>query len=189
MSSILSSVLLLTAIAWGQTAFPVALPTSIANTGNCTATGPWHVSPSLESTSGWLTVNVNASAGHPENLSMIFRPQILADGNYSVIVYTPGCAQASTCPQRGTVNVTGSYIIGDNSENATALSQTNNFDKYDQIYFGAINASNNSFNHSVKLTPASDTNGIVVAQRVRFEPLIVPASSGNPAKTMYVYAC
>lgn len=54
---------------------------------------------------------------------------------------------------------------------STTVSQTNDYDKYDQVYFGFIDASTSSSRPSVTLTPSSGQGGplTVVAQRVRFE--------------------
>ena len=51
------------------------------------------------------------------------------------------------------------------------LYQTNQFDKYDQVYYGPVDASSGSFRPSVTLTPASNQKrGFkIVAQRVRFQ--------------------
>lgn len=59
------------------------------------------------------------------------------------------------------------------------LFQTNNFDKYDQIYYGYVDASSSDFQPSITLAPQSGQSGplTVVAQRIRFE-LLNPASSG-----------
>lgn len=51
------------------------------------------------------------------------------------------------------------------------LFQTNNYDKYDQVYYGYVDATSDTFRPSVTLSPASGQSGplTVVAQRVRFE--------------------
>ena len=53
----------------------------------------------------------------------------------------------------------------------TSIYQTNNYDKYDQIYSGPVDANSDSFQPTVTLTPSpNQKSGIsLVAQRVRFE--------------------
>ena len=53
----------------------------------------------------------------------------------------------------------------------TSIYQTNNYDKYDQIYSGPVDANSDSFRPTVTLTPSpNQKSGIsLVAQRVRFE--------------------
>ena len=53
----------------------------------------------------------------------------------------------------------------------TSIYQTNNYDKYDQIYSGPVDANSDSFYPTVTLTPSpNQKSGIsLVAQRVRFE--------------------
>ena len=90
-------------------------------------------------------------------------------------IYTPGCKQDGTCTTRGIVNVTGTFASG--TESATSLPtqifQTNDFDKYDEIYSGFVDSNTNSFRPTVTLTPSANQNGNItlVAQRVRFQLL------------------
>lgn len=55
---------------------------------------------------------------------------------------------------------------------STMIYQTNNYDKYDQIYSGPVDASSGSFRPTITLRPSANQNGgnvSLVAQRVRFE--------------------
>lgn len=135
-----------------------------------TSTGPWSESPSLQSDSTYLTANVNQQSAN--QTSVVFYPNIQESGNYSVNLYTPGCKPDNSCQNRGRVNVTGTMASGPmNSVFTTSLYQTNNFDKYDQIYFGYIEKTSDGFKPSVTLTamPDSDQQDMtVVAQRVGF---------------------
>ena len=105
----------------------------------------------------------------------MFQPDIKQSGNYSVTVYTPGCVGDNTCQTRGSVNITG--LMGGSTSTqpiqpiSTTISQTNNYDKYDQVYSGYIDASSSTTRPSVTLTPSIGQKGnlTVVAQRVRFE--------------------
>lgn len=153
---------------------PTCSGVEIASTA--THTGPWTVSPSLQSVSEYLTARVTES----ESISVVFRPDIKQSGNYSINLYTPGCMQDNSCSTRGQVNITG-VMSSTNTGFTTAIFQTNNFDKYDQIYFGYIEAGSSSFRPSVSLSPVpgQDINNFsIVAQRVGFT-LISPSGGLN----------
>lgn len=136
-----------------------------------TTTGPWTESPSLQSSSRYLTTELDGDAD-ADTVSIIFTPNIRESGNYSVNLYTPGCQPDATCESRGRVNITGSMSSGSNGVDfSTILYQTNNFDKYDQIYFGYIERTSDNFKPSVTISPIAgeSTDGqIMVAQRVGF---------------------
>lgn len=144
---------------------------SIDFPSTATATGPWKDSPSLQSNSRYLTAEVGAGAS-PDSTSVVFTPNIRQSGNYSVNIYTPGCQPDGTCERRGRVNVTGTMSAGQtDADFSTILYQTNNYDKFDQIYFGYIDKSSESFKPSVTLSPIPDgeiKDQVVVAQRVGF---------------------
>lgn len=130
-----------------------------------TKTGDWSVTPSGESYSDYLSVQ----ASDDSSVSVKFQPDIKQSGNYSITIFTPGCLQDGTCESRGIVNVTGTYEA-DGDPTSVQLYQSNNFDKYDEIYFGYVDASSDSFRPSVELSPQSGQKDIdVVALRVRFQ--------------------
>lgn len=108
----------------------------------------------------------------PDDVSVTFRPDIKQKGNYSVTIYTPGCVQDDSCDNRGIVNVTWSLSseTQPSQPQQTTIYQTNYFDKYDQLYFGLVDANSASFRPSITLRPATNQReGIsIVAQRVRF---------------------
>ncbi|KAJ0167210.1 Polarized growth protein rax2 [Colletotrichum tanaceti] len=135
------------------------------------ATGPWSTSPSLQSSSQYLTAKLSGSIT-ANSASVTFLPDLKESGNYSVNLYTPGCLQDATCTTRGQVNITGIMSPSGNDKFTTSLYQTNNFDKYDQIYFGYIEASSaDGFRPSVTLAPLAGQNldeMTIVAQRVGF---------------------
>lgn len=99
-------------------------------------------------------------------------PDIKQKYNYSVTVYTPGCLQDNSCSNRGIANVTGIFTEGGAPIPPQQIYQTNNFDKYDQIYSGPVDVNSDSFRATVTLTPfTQQSDGItLVAQRVRFAP-------------------
>jgi hypothetical protein len=141
-----------------------------------TSTGPWQISPSHSSLSKYLIANLQGTPIKPDAASVTFLPDIRQSGNYSVTIFTPGCQGDGTCDTRGQVNVTTS--MGGPGEEAP-LWQTNNFDKYDEVYNGYIDATG-STRPQVILRPADDqpTSSLtIVAQRVRFT--LLKATSGN----------
>jgi hypothetical protein len=143
-----------------------------------TNTGPWTISPSLQSLSGFLTATVTES----ESASVVFLPDIKQSGNYSVNMYTPGCIEDNSCSSRGRITINGTLSSGSSSATfTTEIYQTNNFDKYDQIYVGYIDAGTASFRPSITLAPVPGQNTpdlSVVAQRVGFT-LTSPAGGLN----------
>lgn len=142
-----------------------------------TSTGVWSEQPSGESQSGYLSTQVSDSSS--SDTSVVFEPDVKQSGNYSILLYTPGCKQDDTCEKRGIVNITASVSSSSDVEDPspTQLYQTNYYEKYDTIYTGHVDASSSSFRPSVTLTPADGQNDItVVASRVRF--VLKSASSG-----------
>jgi len=148
----------------------------IQTASTATTTGPWEITPSQQSSSEYLSATLSGS----KSASVVFQPDIKQSGNYSVNMYTPGCIQDNTCTTRGRINITGVMSSGiTNAGFTTEIFQTNNFDKYDQIYFGFIEAGSDSFRPSVTLSPASGqdtTNLSIVAQRVGFT--LISSSGG-----------
>lgn len=143
----------------------------VSTTGaNSTATGPWIQTPSGQSTSDYLTASLTNGTVSSNSASVIFQPNIQQPGNYSITLYTPGCIQDDTCATRGTVNITGT-MTSQGSPVETTVYQTNDYDKYDEIYYGYVGDTGSSFRPTVTLTPSSGQSVplTVVAQRVRFE--------------------
>ena len=130
-----------------------------------------------QTSSDYLSAFLTDSDQFNDDISVTFKPNIRQSGNYSVTVYTPGCIQDNTCITRGHVNLTAS-MTSDGEPISTTFFQTNNYDKFDQIYYGYIDADADGFRPSVTLTPvANQTIPLtVVAQRVRFE--LVNSTSG-----------
>ena len=125
------------------------------------------MSPSLDSTSEYLTTNVST-----DGVSVVFEPDIKQQGNYSVTIFTPGCLADNTCDTRGIVNITGNYatVSAPGLPLQTQIYQTNDYDKYDQIYQGPVDVNSDGFRPTVTLAPlAGQPNSItIVAQRVQF---------------------
>lgn len=137
-----------------------------------TATGPWVVTPSYASTAEYLTAQLAAPITN-SSASIVFTPDIRESGHYSVNLDTPGCRQDNTCLTRGQVKLTG-QMTADPTKSVpidVSLYQTNEFDKYDQIYFGPIDASSGGFRPRVTMTPLAGQSlaqMTFVAQRVSF---------------------
>lgn len=144
---------------------------SISTASKSTATGPWSVSPSHESNAEYLTASLSSPITN-DSASVIFFPDIRESGYYTVNVYTPGCVGDNTCDTRGQVLLTGTMSsTKSNGTLTTSLYQTNNFDKYDPIYYGYVDATSDSFRPSVTLYPLSGqslSQQTVVAQKVGF---------------------
>lgn len=137
-----------------------------------TRTGPWNVSPSLSSTSQYLTAQISGPITE-SSASIVFSPDIRESGHYSVNLYTPGCIQDNTCSTRGQIRLTGRMTANPAQSDfgERTLFQTNDFDKYDQIYFGKIDASSDSFRPQVTMTPLAGqslSTMTFVAQRIGF---------------------
>ncbi len=140
---------------------------------NSTATGPWTVSPSVDSTnSEYLTARLIGPNVSTDGVSVIFEPDIKQKGNYTVTIFTPGCVPDNSCDLRGIVNVTGNYATASapGLPLQTQIYQTNDYDKYDQIYQGPVDVNSDGFRPTVTLAPlAGQKNNItIVAQRVQF---------------------
>jgi hypothetical protein len=151
---------------------PTCAGAAIQFPSTATTTGPWVISPSGQSTSQYLTAQLSSPIT-ADSASVVFTPDIRESGHYSVNLYTPGCRQDNTCSSRGQILLTG-QMTADPTKSLPIereLYQTNDFDKYDQIYFGNIDASSGSFRPRITMTPLpgqSLTNMTFVAQRVGF---------------------
>ena len=132
-----------------------------------TTTGPWYTVPSRSSVSDYLTVVTGPTT--IEQTQIVFEPEVQEDGNYTVIVYTPGCMQDSSCSARANVNVTGTLTSDGATSFSSQISQTNNYDKYDQVYQGRIDATTDSFRPQVTIRASgARTDQLMVASRIRF---------------------
>lgn len=142
----------------------------LGTASSATATGPWQEVPSAQSNSRYLSTRLSSPITE-DAASIVFFPDVRESGNYSVNMYTPGCIGDGTCGFRGQVNITGTMSRNNRISFSTSLFQTNNFDKYDQIYFGFVDASSASFRPSVTITPLAGQSldeMVFVAQRVGF---------------------
>ncbi|KAK4954513.1 hypothetical protein LTR10_007944 [Elasticomyces elasticus] len=135
------------------------------------ASGVWNrMANNGNSSSDFLSAYLSDASQISPSTSVSFTPDIKQSGNYSITVYTPGCLQDNSCATRGLVNITGSMTSGDPPV-TTTLYQTNNYDKFDQVYYGYVDVDTDSFKPTVTLVPQAGQSVplTVVAQRVRFE--------------------
>ncbi|KAI1177537.1 cellular morphogenesis protein [Nemania sp. FL0916] len=141
-----------------------------------TSTGPWTVTPAGQSDSQYLSAVLHQPITS-DAASVVFYPDIRESGDYIIKMYTPGCLQDGTCTRRGQVDVFGTLNTTSGKQHLNEgrpIYQSNEFDKYDQIYFGNIEVSSESFRPSVTLSPAmgqsiSSDDLLVVAQRIGVE--------------------
>ena len=142
--------------------------------------GFWEEVPGDDhTTSNFLSATLSSESQLDSNPYVIFSPNVEQSGNYSILVYTPGCILDDSCTTRGIVNLTGS-MTSDSPPVTTTLAQTNYYDKYDQIYYGYVDAASGAFKPQVTLSPLAGQPlpQTVVAQRVRFD-LVVSTSGLN----------
>ncbi|KAK4550153.1 hypothetical protein LTR36_003120 [Oleoguttula mirabilis] len=135
------------------------------------ATGIWNrIAAMGQTSSDYLSAYLTDASQVSPNTSVVFTPNIKQSGNYSITVYTPGCLEDNSCSTRGLVNVTGT-MTSNYAPITTTLYQTNDYDKFDQVYFGYVDVDTDAFKPSVTLVPEAGESVplTVVAQRVRFE--------------------
>ncbi|KAK9463651.1 cortical protein marker for cell polarity-domain-containing protein [Lipomyces oligophaga] len=96
-------------------------------------------------------------------------PDIQQSGNYSILLYTPGCLYDSSCSSRGQINITV-YAKSNGNEHNTTIYQTNLYEKYDVIYEGYLEANSDSFRPYIAISPMSDqvSGQTIVAERAIF---------------------
>lgn len=143
---------------------------SAAVRSSSTATGQWTETDSPEVDSEYMSANLDSS--QLSSASVVFEPHIQQSGEYAVLVFTPGCRQDNSCSSRGQVNITGTFTKDGLAATPTQFFQTNDFDKYDTVYRGFIDASDGGFRPRVTLTPSSSQSQAVVnivAQKVQFQ--------------------
>ncbi|KAK9237847.1 cortical protein marker for cell polarity-domain-containing protein [Lipomyces kononenkoae] len=137
-------------------------------------------------TGDWKTTTVsgisylsaaNISGTQLRSTVVTFYPDISIAGNYTVLMYTPGCGADFSCAARGQVNITVSPR-SNGPTTGTVLYQTNDFDKYDVIYEGYVDAISEMFRPVVTLSPVDSQTGniTVAAQQVQF---VLTSTSGG----------
>lgn len=122
--------------------------------------------PNVSGTS-FVSVDITDSA-QLSNTSVVFQPNITLSGNYSILLFTPGCIQDGTCESRGGVNVTVQSTENDEPISLT-LFETNDYDKYDTIFTGIVDKISGNFRPRVILSPAAgqEVPFTLVADRIQ----------------------
>lgn len=94
-------------------------------------------------------------ASQISDLTVTYQPNITINGNYTILLFTPGCMQDGTCNSRGGVDVT---ISGTSNDDTTSLTlyETNLYDKYDIIYVGDLEKISDGFRPNITLTPSKN---------------------------------
>lgn len=145
------------------------------STGSSSTTSPtsglWNrVANEGQTSSDYLSAYLTDASQVSPDTSVVFTPDVKQSGNYSITVYTPGCLQDDSCATRGMVNVTGS-MTSNSQPVTTTVFQTNDYDKFDQVYYGYVDVDTDTFKPSVTVVPQAGQNVplTIVAQRVRFE--------------------
>ncbi|KAL2810265.1 cortical protein marker for cell polarity-domain-containing protein [Aspergillus granulosus] len=160
----------------------------ITDSSTSTHSGSWTVTNSTESASDYLSAQVSDSDA--ANTFVVFEPDVKRSGNYTILLYTPGCQQDGTCGSRGIVNVTATVQSDPEAAEPieTQLYQTNTYEKYDTIYSGPVDASEDGFRPRVTLTPIAGQGDVtVVASRVRFELRSGSNSTSGELNGLYEY--
>ncbi|GIZ43032.1 hypothetical protein CKM354_000627600 [Cercospora kikuchii] len=156
---------------------PSCVDTAAASVSTATPAEAWGiVRNSGLISSDFLSTVINSEANVGDNTNVVFQPNLQQSGNYSVTLYTPGCILDESCSSRGRVEITAS-MTADSDPATTSSFQTNNYDKFEQIYYGYIDT--DGFQPTVTLAPAAGQRVplTVVASRVRFE--LISAADGN----------
>lgn len=86
------------------------------------------------------------------DVSVRFEPNVTYSGNYSMLLYTPGCVQDGTCAGRSGVQVSV-FSSSDSDPVNTTLYETNDYDKYDSIFMGHVEKPTGDFRPYVLVTP------------------------------------
>ncbi|KAI0113971.1 cortical protein marker for cell polarity-domain-containing protein [Nemania sp. FL0031] len=141
-----------------------------------TQTGSWTITPSGTSNSEYLSA-VLSKPITSDAATVVFYPDIRESGDYVIKIYTPGCNQDDTCDRRGQVDVFGTLNTTSGRQHLNqgrSIYQSNQFDKYDQIYFGNVDVSSSSFRPSITLSPVAgqslaSNDMVMVAQRIGVE--------------------
>lgn len=102
--------------------------------------GDWHSVSSLVDTP--LDTDYIVSVVNDGDAGITLYPNISYDGDYSVLLFTPGCAADGSCAKRSIVNVT--LLDTDlNVLDTKLIYQNNDGDKFDYLFYGHMNGSSN----------------------------------------------
>ncbi|KAL9092903.1 MAG: hypothetical protein Q9159_000527 [Coniocarpon cinnabarinum] len=145
----------------------------VSNGSNATSSAQdWiRIYPPDNSTQYLSTYAIGGTGTGQDLPTVQFMPDLKQSGNYSIQVWTPGCIQDGSCASRGTVNITGEVTSGQGSNGNVSkeITQTNNYDKYDEVYYGYVDTTS-GFRPTITLSPSANQgpNLVTVASRVGF---------------------
>lgn len=105
----------------------------ISNFSFADTIGDWTTS----SLGSYLETTVQVSDSLAE-VGVVFHPNITYAGEYSILLYTPGCNGDNTCDSRGIVNVTVIDDVTNEGLESHLIYQTNTEEKYDSIFYGHL---------------------------------------------------
>lgn len=83
---------------------------------------------------GYLTTTVSPG----DSAGVVFYPNITYAGEYTILLYTPGCSSDASCAYRGVVNASIIYDDTDELIASYSIYQTNSELKYDSMYSGNL---------------------------------------------------
>lgn len=137
--------------------------------------GSWYAVGENDGSLGpYLAANVLGGAAEIE-----YQPNITFNGQYLILMYTPGCAGDGSCESRGLVNVTVySGLTDEPLGEPYTVWQNNMYQKFDQVFYGSINVTNLSdllsvYRPYVRMLyvegSASLDSAVVVAYRLRID--------------------
>lgn len=120
------------------------------------------------------------------DLSVVYQPNITMNGNYTMMLFTPGCIQDGTCSTRGGVNVT--VQPSSNSDPIhIVLYETNDYDKYDYVYNGTMEKISDGFRPSVTVRPLLNQNVPFTFVSDRLKTVLVSIQEGLSINTIFEY--
>lgn len=106
--------------------------------------GSWQSVQDLSSAvsdTSYMVAVVDSSA------EIVMYPNISYSGDYSVLLYTPGCADDGSCERRSIVNVTFTDV-NDTVLSSSLIYQNNDDEKFDYLYYGHLDGSSETGGHN-----------------------------------------
>lgn len=158
----------------------------------CSATNDYEISVSASSIGGvnWQSSPFGSSLVtnlSPDSITgeqgIKYEVNIPVSGQYSMLMYTSGCIQDNSCPNRGVVNVTV-YDSFDTPLSNQLIFQTNEYEKYDTLYTGDLNINTNNQPVSIEMillnqTDQSSINFVADSIQLQYIQLDVSEITGN----------
>lgn len=141
--------------------------------------GTWATSGSYMST----TLTDFSPKSLPE-VGIEYYPNITYPGEYTMLLYTPGCVGDNSCAKRAVTNVTVIDSVTDEVLNTLIIFQNNNEEKYDMVYSGNLTNSVKVEMSLYQLIPGNSQSEIVlVADKLLTNMVSVDADADNNSTT------